>query len=157
MVLAIPFPFVHDELHLHPVTLVVALAAVFFRTSHTARPGQADALPQRGRSVSNQRARIPIPKCVWWRCFSQPIRFLNTPPAAHTVQITSIFIGQTHLVFGKRVCTCVTKHSNAFRTFLNWLKNSKCVWHVWHVWHVWNANFDLWSVSVVWVLFRFRF
>ena len=40
-----------------------------------------------------------------------------------TVQITFIFIGQTHLVFGKRVCTCVTKHSNAFRTFLNWLKN----------------------------------
>ena len=53
-----------------------------------------------------------------------------------TVQITFIFIGQTHLVFGKRVCTCVTKHSNAFRTFLNWLKNSKRVWHVWHVWHV---------------------
>ena len=51
----------------------------------------------------------------------------------YTVQITFIFIGQTHLVFGKRVCTCVTKHSNAFRTFLNWLKNSKRVWHVWHV------------------------
>ena len=64
----------------------------------------------------------------------------------YTVQITFIFIGQTHLVFGKRVCTCVTKHSNAFRTFLNWLKNSKRVWHVWHVWHVWNANFDVWSV-----------
>ena len=46
-----------------------------------------------------------------------------------TVQITFIFIGQTHLVFGKRVCTCVTKHSNAFRTFLDWLKNSKRVWH----------------------------
>ena len=55
---------------------------------------------------------------------------------AYTVQITFIFIGQTHLFFGKRVCTCVTKHSNAFRTFLNWLKNSKRVWHVWHVWHV---------------------
>ena len=38
-----------------------------------------------------------------------------------TVQITFIFIGQTRLVFGNRVCTCVTKHSNAFRTFLNWL------------------------------------
>ena len=48
---------------------------------------------------------------------------------ARTVQITFIFIGQTHLVFGKRVCTCVMKHSNAFRTFLNWLKNSKRVWH----------------------------
>ena len=47
----------------------------------------------------------------------------------YTVQITFIFIGQTHLVFGKRVCTCVMKHSNAFRTFLNWLKNSKRVWH----------------------------
>ena len=47
----------------------------------------------------------------------------------HTVQITFIFIGQTHLDFGKRVCTCVTKHSNAFRTFLNWLKNSKRVLH----------------------------
>ena len=43
-----------------------------------------------------------------------------------TVQITFVFIGQTHLVFGKRVCTCVTKHSNAFRTFLNWLKNTGC-------------------------------
>ena len=39
-----------------------------------------------------------------------------------TVQITFIFIGQTRLVFGKCVCTCVTKHSNAYRTFLNWLK-----------------------------------
>ena len=47
----------------------------------------------------------------------------------HTVQITFIFIGQTRLIFGKRVCTCVTKHSNAFRTFLNWLKNSKRVLH----------------------------
>ena len=28
-----------------------------------------------------------------------------------TVQITFIFIGQTRLVFGKRICTCVTKHS----------------------------------------------
>ena len=46
-----------------------------------------------------------------------------------TVQITFIFIGQTRLVFGKRVCTCVTKHSNEFRTFLNWLKNSKRVFH----------------------------
>ena len=46
-----------------------------------------------------------------------------------TVQITFIFIGQTPLVFGKCVCTCATKHSNAFRTFLNWLKNSKRVWH----------------------------
>ena len=27
-----------------------------------------------------------------------------------TVQITFIFIGQTHLDFGKRVCTCATKH-----------------------------------------------
>ena len=42
-----------------------------------------------------------------------------------TVQITFIFIGQTRLVFGNRVCTCVTKHSNTFQTFLNWLKNSK--------------------------------
>ena len=49
--------------------------------------------------------------------------------SACTVQITFIFIGQTRLVFGNRVCTCVTKHSNAFRTFLNWLKNSKRVWH----------------------------
>ena len=30
----------------------------------------------------------------------------------YTVQITFIFIGQTRLVFGNRVCTCVTKHSN---------------------------------------------
>ena len=54
---------------------------------------------------------------------------LWTLSAPVTVQITFIFIGQTHLVFGKRVCTCVMKHSNAFRTFLNWLKNSKRVWH----------------------------
>ena len=71
-----------------------------------------------------------------------------------TVQITFIFIGQTHLVFGKRVCTCVTKHSNAFRTFLNWLKNSKRVWHQPKL-HILRlplfANFDLWSVSVGWV------
>ena len=46
-----------------------------------------------------------------------------------TVQITFFFIGQTRLVFGKCVCTCVTEHSNAFQTFLNWLKNSKRVWH----------------------------
>ena len=63
-----------------------------------------------------------------------------------TVQITFIFIGQTHLVFGKRVCTCVTKHSNAFRNFLNWLKNSKRVWHEPKL-HILRlplfANFDL--------------
>ena len=46
-----------------------------------------------------------------------------------TVQITFIFIWQTHLVFGKCVCTCVRKHSNTFRTSLNWLKNLKCIWH----------------------------
>ena len=68
-----------------------------------------------------------------------------------TVQITFIFIGQTHLVFGKRVCTCVMKHSNAFRTFLNWLKNSKRVWHERKL-HIMRvplfANFDRWSLSV---------
>ena len=53
----------------------------------------------------------------------------NVTIIGDTVQITFIFIGQTRLVFGKRVCTCATKHSNAFRTFLNWLKNSKRVWH----------------------------
>ena len=37
----------------------------------------------------------------------------------YTVQITFILIGQTRLVFGNCVCTCATKHSNAFRTFLN--------------------------------------
>ena len=46
----------------------------------------------------------------------------------------------------KRVCTCVTKHSNAFRTFLNWLKNSKRVWHERKL-HILRlpifANFDL--------------
>ena len=47
---------------------------------------------------------------------------------AYTVQITFIFICQTHLVFGKCVCTCVKKHSNAFRTSLNWLTNLKCIW-----------------------------
>ena len=71
-----------------------------------------------------------------------------------TVQITFIFIVQTRLVFGKCVCTCVTKHSNAFRTFLNWLKNSKRVWHEPKL-HISRlplfANFDLWSVSVWWV------
>ena len=62
--------------------------------------------------------------CSQWSCLSKT---LKTPLS--TVQITFIFIGQTGLVFGKCVCTCVTKHSNAFRTFLNWLKNSKRVWH----------------------------
>ena len=52
-----------------------------------------------------------------------------SPFQSNTVQITFIFIGQTRLVFGKCVYTCVTKHSNAFRTFLNWPKNSKRVWH----------------------------
>ena len=69
-----------------------------------------------------------------------------SPCEGTTVQITFIFIGQTHLVFGKRVCTCVTKHSNAFRTFLNWLKNSKRVWHERKL-HILRlpifANFDL--------------
>ena len=62
---------------------------------------------------------------------NQMVHSISVPYGAsrHTVQITFIFIGQTHLVFGKRVCTCVMKHSNAFRTFLNWLKNSKRVWH----------------------------
>ena len=73
------------------------------------------------------------------------------------VQITFIFIGQTRLVFGKRVCTCVMKHSNAFRTFLNWPKNSKRVLHEPKL-HISRlplfANFDLWSVSVWWVYFH---
>ena len=77
-----------------------------------------------------------------------------SPIAMHTVQIAFIFIGQTRLVFGKCVCTCVTKHSNAFRTFLNWLKNSKRVWHEPKL-HISRlplfTNFDLWSVSVWWV------
>ena len=59
----------------------------------------------------------------------QPHTTQNHTHSKTTVQITFIFIGQTRLVFGKCVCTCVTKHSNAFRTFLNWLKNSKRVWH----------------------------
>ena len=58
-----------------------------------------------------------------------PPKWVSRENILYTVQITFIFIGQTHLVFGKRVCTCVMKHSNAFRTFLNWLKNSKRVWH----------------------------
>ena len=62
-------------------------------------------------------------------CELQFIIFNISKNILYTVQITFIFIGQTRLVFGKCVCTCVTKHSNAFRTFLNWLKNSKRVWH----------------------------
>ena len=31
--------------------------------------------------------------------------------------------------FCKCVCTCVRKHSSAFRTSLNWLMNLKCIWH----------------------------
>ena len=60
---------------------------------------------------------------------AQNVRLGGSVIKCYTVQITFIFIGQTHLVFGKRVCTCVMKHSNAFRTFLNWLKNLKRVWH----------------------------
>ena len=64
----------------------------------------------------------------------------------YTVQITFIFIGQTRLGFANCVCTCVTNHSNAFRNFLNWLKNSKRVWHEpkLHISHLpLFANFDL--------------
>ena len=72
--------------------------------------------------------------------------WLKIKETIYTVQITFIFIGQTNLVFGKRVCTCLTKHSNAFRTFLNWLKNSKRVWHERKL-HILRlpifANFDL--------------
>ena len=77
---------------------------------------------------------------------TDPSRAYPTQDSPPTVQITFIFIGQTHLVFGKRVCTCVTKHSNAFRTFLNWLKNSKRVWDERKL-HILSlpifANFDL--------------
>ena len=63
------------------------------------------------------------------RCVDKYIHEACVETCIYTVQITFIFIGQMRLVFGKCVCTCVTKHSNAFRTFLNWLKNSKRVWH----------------------------
>ena len=43
-----------------------------------------------------------------------------------TVQITFIFIGQTHVDFGKRICTCV-KTLKRISTFLNLLKNWKRV------------------------------
>ena len=56
-------------------------------------------------------------------------QFVQSKLQKGTVQITFIFIGQTRLVFGNRVCTCVAKHSNTFRTFLNWLKNLKRVLH----------------------------
>ena len=53
-----------------------------------------------------------------------------------------------------RLHLCFTKHSNAFRTFLNWLKNSKRVLHEPKL-HISRlplfAHFDLWSVSVWWV------
>ena len=65
----------------------------------------------------------------WGRCKHKYVHAKQQYTCTCTVQITFIFKGQTHLVFGKRVCTCVMKHSNAFRTFLNWLKNSKRVWH----------------------------
>ena len=56
------------------------------------------------------------------------------------------------------VCTCVTKHWNAFRTFLelNWLKNSKRIWHEQKL-HIsclpLSQNFDLWAFggfSFIW-------
>ena len=50
----------------------------------------------------------------WTDCFQI---FYRCEISEATVQITFIFIGQTRLVFGKCVCTCVTKHSNAFRNF----------------------------------------
>ena len=53
--------------------------------------------------------------------------------------------------FGKCVCTCVRKHSNAFnRTSLNWLKNLKCVWHEPKIHVIRLPRFG--SVSVWWVL-----
>ena len=76
----------------------------------------------------------------------------NNISADRTVQITFNVIGQTHLVFGKRVCTCVTKHSNAFRTFLNWLKNSKRVLHE-PTLHISRlplfANFESWMACII--------
>ena len=49
--------------------------------------------------------------------FNYRVAVLRDGVRSATVQITFIFIGQTRLVFGNCVCTCVTKHSNAFRTF----------------------------------------
>ena len=86
---------------------------------------------------------------TWWENIT--LQLFNVCWRWYTciVQITFIFIGQTRLVFGNRVCTCVTKHSNAFQTFLNWLKNLKRVWHEPKL-HILRlslfANFDLWSV-----------
>ena len=47
---------------------------------------------------------------LWWE-YLQMVKILLT------VQITFIFIGQTRLVFGKCVCTCVTKHSKRISNF----------------------------------------
>ena len=38
-----------------------------------------------------------------------------------TVQITFIFICQTHLVFGKCVCTCIRKHSYGITDIPRWM------------------------------------
>ena len=73
----------------------------------------AEDILWRIRSATGSRAQLVVPLSLRDTVFND---------SHHTtVQITFIFIGQTHLVFGKRVCTCVTKHSNTFRTFLNWL------------------------------------
>ena len=62
----------------------------------------------------------------------------------HLSNITTIYstnhvkssLWQMNFVFGKCIFTCVRKHSNAFRTSLNWHKNFKCVWHEPKI-HVW--------------------
>ena len=81
----------------------------------------------------NGRSGYPVAFGISCRCLH--INWINRTykgnyqPNIGTVQITFIFMCETHLVFGKCVCTCVRKHSNEFRTSLNWLKNLKCVWH----------------------------
>ena len=79
-------------------------------------------------NVEGERVRttIEVPRAVSGQVGSGSGGAQRFKSSMCTVQITFIFIGQKHLVFGKRVCTCVMKHSNAF---LNWLKNSKRVWH----------------------------
>ena len=84
-------------------------------------------LSQRRYCMTHREMLAAVVMCTHFRSYLWGAQF--TLRTDHTVQITFIFIGQTRLVFGNRVCTCVTKHSSAFRTFLNWLKNSKRVFH----------------------------
>ena len=108
--------------------------------------------PPRRRPGTGDIVTPPVGVSV---CPSVPFSF-RTNSKTHCCIFSKLCRYSTNHVYLHRpnVCTCVTKHSNMFQTFLNWLKNSKRVWHEPKL-HIMRlplfANFDLWSGSVGWV------